>query len=87
MPAFGVPYATHIWQVADASSLNGAYKVELAKAKLKYIEKRETPKFEPTDIVPWSTWHFQKVLETGKMPSKPNGVGSYYLDWLIEEEK
>jgi hypothetical protein len=30
---------------------------------------------------------FPKVLETGKMPSKPNGVGSYYLDWLIEEEK
>jgi hypothetical protein len=30
---FGVPYATHIWQVVDASSLNGAFKIELAKEK------------------------------------------------------
>jgi hypothetical protein len=33
---FGVPYTTHIWQVADASLLNGSYNIELAKAKLKY---------------------------------------------------
>ncbi len=30
---FCVPYATHVWQVADASSLHGSYKVELTKAK------------------------------------------------------
>ena len=30
---FGVPYATHIWQVNDASSLNGKFKIELTKAK------------------------------------------------------
>ncbi len=30
---FGVPYATHIWQVADSSPLNGSYKIDLAKAK------------------------------------------------------
>jgi hypothetical protein len=29
---FGVPYATHIWQVNDASGLNGAFKIELTKA-------------------------------------------------------
>jgi hypothetical protein len=28
---FGVPYATHVWQVADASSLNGCFKIELTK--------------------------------------------------------
>jgi len=49
---FGVPYVTHIWQVADASSLNGAFKIELAKAKRNYIDHRDVPKFEPTDIVP-----------------------------------
>jgi hypothetical protein len=48
---FGVPYATHIWQVADASSLNGAFKIEPAKAKRNYIEHRDVPKFESTDIV------------------------------------
>jgi hypothetical protein len=35
---FGVPYATHVWQVADASFFNGAYKIELAKVKCQYIE-------------------------------------------------
>ena len=57
---FGVPYATHIWQVADASSLNGSYKIELAKAKRKYIEHREVPKFEPTDIIPLVNIAFPK---------------------------
>jgi hypothetical protein len=30
---FGVPYAVHVWQVADASSLIGYFKIELTKAK------------------------------------------------------
>jgi len=55
---FGVPYATHIWQVADASSLNGAYKIELVKAKHQYLEHRNQPKFEPTDIVPLVNMEF-----------------------------
>jgi hypothetical protein len=38
---FRVPYATHIWQVVDASSLNGAYKMELAKAKHHYMLRSE----------------------------------------------
>jgi hypothetical protein len=128
---FGVPYATHVWQVADASSLNGAYKVELTKAKRKYIEMRELPKFEPTDIVPLVNMAFpnsfgsrknaiKAIADRGWNPlnyniltSLPlekdvvdltvaseseavihiprlnieNGVGSYYIDRLIEEEK
>ena len=131
---FGVPYATHVWQVADASSLNGAYKIELAKAKRKYIEHRNTPKFEPTDIIPLVNMAFAKsfgsqknalkaiadrgwnplnynILATYQYFEKENtvdltieptsstvtvgipklninqGVGSYYLDRLIEEEK
>jgi hypothetical protein len=57
---FGVPYATHIWQVADASALNGSFKIELAKAKRKYVEERDVPKFEPTDIVPLVNAAFPK---------------------------
>jgi hypothetical protein len=28
----GVPYATHVWQIADASELNGLFKIELGQA-------------------------------------------------------
>ncbi len=49
---FGIPYATHVWQVGDASALNGAFKIHLTKAKREYIKKRGAPRFEPTDIVP-----------------------------------
>lgn len=132
---FGVPYATHVWQVADASSLNGTYKIELAKAKRKYVEHRNVPKFEPTDIVPLVNMAFEKsfgnqknamkaiadrgwnplnynILATYQEFQKKNtvdltieptttssvtfalpkininqGIGSYYLDRLIEEEK
>jgi hypothetical protein len=75
---FGVPYATHIWQVADESSLNGAYKVELMKAMQSFIEKFGIPKFEPTDIIPLVNMAFPKKLETGKMPlqPQPTGVGT-----------
>jgi hypothetical protein len=34
---FGVPYATHLWQVGDASGINGAFKMNLTKAKREYI--------------------------------------------------
>jgi hypothetical protein len=135
---FGVPYATHIWQVADASSLNGSYKIELAKAKRKYIEHQDVLRFEPTNIVPFVNMAFPKsfgrkknalkaISERGWNPLnyyiltnipclakdvvdlttesesqaivtnasiKPlpafnidRGVGSYYLDRLIEEER
>jgi hypothetical protein len=36
----------------DATSLKGMYKIELARAKHQYVEKRETPRFEPTDFRP-----------------------------------
>jgi hypothetical protein len=49
---FGVPYATHVWQVADASFFNGAYKIELAKVKCQYIEHRNIPKVDPSNIIP-----------------------------------
>jgi hypothetical protein len=64
---FGVPYATHVWQVADASSLNGSYKIELVKAKRQYLEHRNQPKFEPTDIVPLVNMAFGKSFGNKKM--------------------
>lgn len=49
---FGVPYATHIWQVGDASAINGSFKMNLTKAKCEYIKKRGAPQIELMDIVP-----------------------------------
>jgi hypothetical protein len=50
----GVPYGTHIWQVADSSELNGNFKIALTKAKAEYLQHKETinQKFVPTDIIP-----------------------------------
>jgi hypothetical protein len=60
----GVLYATHIWQVADASSLNGSFKIELMKVKRKYVQHREVPKFEPMDIVPLVNQAFWKSFRS-----------------------
>jgi hypothetical protein len=67
---FGVPYATHIWQVGDASALNGAFKIHLTKAKRKYIEKRGSPRFEPSDIVPLVNYAFPKSFGNTKSAAK-----------------
>jgi hypothetical protein len=51
----GVPYATHIWQVADSPQLNGSFKTELTRAKRRFFDiksQRGHQNFEMTDIVP-----------------------------------
>jgi hypothetical protein len=45
------PYGTHIWQVADASELNGCFKMALTKAKRYYLSFRDEKKFVPSDII------------------------------------
>ena len=54
MVCIGVPYGTHIWQVADSSQQNGIYKLTLAKAKALYLNSLPSNKqrFLPTDIIP-----------------------------------
>jgi hypothetical protein len=47
-----VPYTMHIWQVADASELNGLFKIELTQAKWEYLRHQTTARFLPTFIVP-----------------------------------
>jgi hypothetical protein len=57
----GVPYSTHLWQVQDASELNGCYKIALAKAKQHYLTFKPIgeKKFVLTDIIPLvnHAWH------------------------------
>jgi hypothetical protein len=62
----GVPYATHIWQVGDASGLNGAFTTALAKAKREYIKHCEKPTFEPTDLIPLLNKAWEKSFNNRK---------------------
>ncbi len=50
----GVPYGTHLWQVADSSELNRAFKMGLTKAKNEiYTAKPDTiKKWLVMDIIP-----------------------------------
>lgn len=43
-------YTTHIWQVGDASAINGQN--EFGKVKREYIKKRGATRLEPLDIIP-----------------------------------
>lgn len=50
----GVPYGTHLWQVADSSELNGCFKIQLTKAKKNYRKFKpiNNKSFESSDIIP-----------------------------------
>jgi hypothetical protein len=50
----GVPYATHVWQPADSSELNGSFKIKLTSEKINYMKKKVGDKkgFVSTDVVP-----------------------------------
>lgn len=54
MVSIGVPYGTHIWQVADSSEQNAIFKKLLSEEKAIYLEYRpiNKQKFAPTDIIP-----------------------------------
>ena len=39
MVCIGVPYGTSLWQVADSKEHNGSFKIAIAKAKKKMLEK------------------------------------------------
>jgi hypothetical protein len=51
----GVPYGTHIWQVADSPQMNGAFKINLTIAKRRLFQLKagiRKSNFEMTDIIP-----------------------------------
>ena len=54
MVCIGVPYATHLWQVANSSEFNGAFKIGLTKAKKRYLKFKPIAKkrFCLSDIIP-----------------------------------
>lgn len=51
----GVPYGTHLWQVADSAECNSSFKLALAKSQLEYVANNKDgikESFYPSDIVP-----------------------------------
>ena len=50
----GVPYGTHIWQVADAEEINGCFSIAITKAKQALFASKpmSNKNFGPTDIIP-----------------------------------
>jgi hypothetical protein len=82
----------HIWQVNDASGLNGAFKIELTKAKRKYIKHRDIPKFDPTNVVPLTNMAFPKSfgnVDNAKKAIKAPGWNplNYYLLTVLPGER
>jgi hypothetical protein len=68
----GVPYATHIWQPADSSELNGSFKSALTKVKRQYLrfKPEQARRFAPTDIVPILNMAWEKSLGRPDLASK-----------------
>ena len=58
----GVPYGSHIWQVADSSEVNGTYKMNLTKAKqwIYDLKSEHYKVWKPTDIIPICHMAFDK---------------------------
>jgi hypothetical protein len=82
----------HIWQVNDARGLNGAFKIELTKAKRKYIKHCDAPKFEPTDVVPLTNMAFLKSfgnIVNAKKAIEARGWNplNYYLLTVVPGDK
>jgi hypothetical protein len=50
----GVPYGTHLWQVADAKEMNGIFSAAVTKAKKELYNAKpsESKHFYPTNIIP-----------------------------------
>jgi hypothetical protein len=93
----GVPYATHLWQPADSSEVNGSFKIKLSKAKAAYLKQkpRDKKRFVNTDVIPIvnHTWPFTLARqEYNKKAISERGWGplTYVLlddDRLIKMDK
>jgi hypothetical protein len=58
----GVPYGTHLWQVADAEEQNGTFSLAITKAKREMYKNKPDgqKKFLPSDIIPLVNEAFPK---------------------------
>jgi len=59
---FGVPYGTHVWQLADSSQVNGKFKMGVTKIKRQIYEAKPDNKkhFGPTDVIPILNYAYEQ---------------------------
>lgn len=87
----GVPYGTHLWQVADSPQLNGAFKTLMTKHKRELFDKKTSlgRNFDATDIFPLinRSWKgsFGNVLGAKKAIAKRGWGPLNYV--LLNHEK
>ena len=62
----GVPYGTHLWQVADSSEQNGCFKIFEVEAKERLLEfksiHRQPKRFGPTDVIPIVNYSWDRSM-------------------------
>jgi hypothetical protein len=67
----GVPYGTHLWQVADSSEMNGCFKMGLTKAKTEYVKSmKEGQGWSVTDVVPLVNYAFERSFRDTRKAKK-----------------
>jgi hypothetical protein len=75
----GVPYGTHIWQVADSLELKGSFKIAFTRAKAEYLAHCGLfqQKFKKPILYHWYGWHGTIVLDASKRPVE--------LSWIADD--
>jgi len=73
---FGVPYGTHVWQLADSSQVNGKFKMGVTKIKRRIYEAKPDNKkqFGPTDVIPILNYAFEEGFGHTNISSIKNAI-------------
>jgi hypothetical protein len=74
----GVPYGTHIWQVADSSQVNGLFKIKVAETKREYNDLKGLQSLQMSDIVPIVNTAFEasfRIAANARTAIKERGWG------------
>ena len=90
----GVPYGTSLWQVADSSEQNGAFKVALSDIKMKIVQKRldimmDVPSIQSTDIIPIINYAWDRSfarIEQSKKAISDRGWAPLNYNLLTHEQ-
>ena len=84
-------YGTHVWQVADSSEMNGAFKLGVTKAKKEYfaIKPSSCQNWSTTDVIPITNHAFPGSfgrVDKAKKVISDRGWGplNYNLLWHSE---
>ena len=90
----GVPYGTSLWQVADSSEQNGAFKAALSDVKSQIVKKRldmmmDVPSIIPTDIIPIINYAWERSfarVDSSKKAISDRGWGPLNYNLLTHNQ-